>query len=214
MSQTESQQPTIELRRAKYQRAHAEHAAVILLVAVFVIVAVTAAGGLQAASQAAGKETLPGVVNYTRVDANVAVGGALSLEAIPELKRRGFKAVINLRRPTEPNANVEAEGEAVRAAGLKYINLPFSAAEPYDVAAGQVAPFLKALAEPSNLPVLIHSAQSHRPVGMLVIKRVVVEGWSLDKAFAADDAQVLSDGSAGAKGIQQFVRSYITAHPR
>ena len=152
-------------------------------------------------------------MNYTPVDANISVGGAISLDAIPELKRRGFTSVINLRRPTEPNANVEAEGEAVRAAGLKYISLPFNAAEPYAVSAAQVKLFLMALADPSNLPVLIHSAQSHRPVGLLVIKRVVVDGWSVDRAFAADDAQVLADGTAGSKAMRQFVFDYLKAQP-
>jgi len=164
------------------------------------------------ASQASNKETLSGVVNYTRVDANIAVGGAVSLEALPELTRRGFKAVINLRLPTEPNANVEAEGAAVRAAGLKYINIPFNASDPQ--ADAQVPVFLKAMADTSNLPVLIHSAGAHRSVAMLIIKRVLVEGWNLDKAFAAEDSQVLSDGSAGAKGNQAYVRSYIAAHAK
>jgi protein tyrosine phosphatase (PTP) superfamily phosphohydrolase (DUF442 family) len=165
-----------------------------------------------AASQTTGKETVAGVVNYTRVDATVAVGGALSLEALPELVRRGFKSVINLRLPTEPNANVEAEGAAVRAAGLKYINIPFNAGAPD--AATQVPVFLKAMADTSNLPVLIHSAGAHRSVAMLIIQRVLVEGWSVEKAFAAEDSQVLADGSAGAKGNGDFARTYIAAHPR
>jgi len=165
-------------------------------------------------AQAPAKETLAGVVNYTRIDATVVVGGALSLEAVPEIKRRGFKAVINLRRPDEPDANVEAEGEALRAAGLRYISLPFSARDPYDVAAAQVEPFLKALADPMNRPVLIHSAQSHRPVAMLVIKRVLQDGWSLDKAYDAEDAQVLSDGSRGANSMRQFVAAYLKAHAK
>src|SRR5438034_1589213 len=81
--------------------------------------------GSRGGAQTSEKETLTGAQNYTRVDRNVACGGAIAFDALPELKRRGFKAVINLRLPTEPNANVEAEGEAVRTAGLKYINLPF-----------------------------------------------------------------------------------------
>ena len=107
--------------------------------------------------------------------------------------------MINLRKASEPDANVEAEGHAVRGAGLKYVNLPFSATDPYLVAAAQVEPFMKTLADPSNLPVLIHSRQAHRPVGLLLIKRVLRDGWSVDKGFAAADAQVLADGHRGGR---------------
>jgi protein tyrosine phosphatase (PTP) superfamily phosphohydrolase (DUF442 family) len=186
----------------------------VLLFTVLAVSTTILTGGLGAAQQAPGNEALPGVVNYTRIDANLAVGGVLSLQALPELKRRGFKTVINLRKASEPDANVEAEGVAVRGAGLKYVNLPFSATDPYEVAAAQVEPFMKALADPSNLPVLIHSRQAHRPVGLLLIKRVLRDGWSLDKGFGAADAQVLADGTEGAAGVRQFVLSYIKAHSR
>ena len=166
--------------------------------------------GPHAGLQAPDKEILPGVQNYTRVDASVACGGATSLDTFPELKRRGFRAVINLRRPSEPDANVEAEGDAARAAGLKYINLPFNAAAPD--AAASVEPFLKAVADPSNLPVFIHSRQAHRAAGMLLIKRVLVDGWSVDKALAEADVIAFSDRSAGAELARQFGLDYIMTH--
>ena len=168
--------------------------------------------GLQAALQAPQKEIVSGVQNYTRVDANIACGGATALEALPELKRRGFRTVINLREPTEPGANVEAEGVAARAAGLKYINVPFNVTAPNAVAL--VEPVLKALADPSNLPVFIHSNQAHRATGMLLIKRVVVEGWSVDKATAEADAVALSDGSPGAQRARQFALDYLKTHTK
>lgn len=163
-----------------------------------------------ATAQTVAKETVPGVQNYTRVDANIACGGAIALEALPELKRRGFKAVINLRRPTERDANVEAEGEAARAAGLRYVSLPFSAGAPD--AATYVEPFLKAAADPANLPVYIHSAQAHRAAGMLLIKRVLADGWSIDKAMAEADAIALSDGTTGAELARTFALGYIKSH--
>jgi len=45
-----------------------------------------------------------------------------------------------------------------------------------------------------------------------VIRRALEDGWSVQKAYAADDAQVLSDGSDGAKGIRDFVAKYLKAH--
>ena len=189
---------------------------VLLAALVLALIAVSATilpGSPPPAWQVPGKEAIPGIVNYTRVDANLAVGGVVSLESLPELKRRGFKTVINLRKASEPDANVEAEGDAVRRAGMKYVNLPFSATDPYDVAAAQVEPFLKALADPSNLPVMIHSRQTHRPVGLLLIKA---------RPGRLERRQGLCSGRrsgargwhARAAGVREFAISYIKAHSR
>lgn len=165
-----------------------------------------------AAAQTPPKEVVAGVANFTPIDKNLAVGGLITPEGMAELKRRGFKTVINLRKPDEANANVAAEGEAVRAAGMRYINLPFSAGDPYDAASPQVDVFIKAIDDRANWPVFAHSVQSHRPTGLLVIKRVLEYGYAVDKAYAAPDTQVLADGSAGSKGIKDFVQKYLQAH--
>jgi len=43
------------------------------------------------------KEEVPGIRNFTQVDATTACAGATSPEAITELKRRGFTSIINFR---------------------------------------------------------------------------------------------------------------------
>ena len=164
MRHLESQPSTDRWHRADDSRGSVALPARVLVLVVLAVMTLVPSGDLGAVSQAPGRdEVLPGIVNYARIDKNLAVGGVLSLQALPELKRRGFKTVINLRKPSEPDANVEAEGVAVRGAGLKYVNLPFSATDPYEVAAAQVEPFMKALADPSNLPVLVHSRQRIAP---------------------------------------------------
>lgn len=168
--------------------------------------------GLAAAPQTAPRETVAGIANFTPISQNLAVGGLITPEGMAELKRRGFKTVINLRKADEANANVEAEGDAVRAAGLKYINVPFSAGDPYEVAAPQAEAFIKAIDDRANWPVFAHSVQSHRPTGLLVIKRVLEDGYTVEKAYAAPDTQVLADGSAGSKGIKDFAQKYLQAH--
>ena len=165
-----------------------------------------------AAQTAPPKPAVAGIANFTPIDKNLALGGLITGEGMAELKRRGFKTVINLRKPDEANANIEAEGEAVRAAGMKYITVPFAAGDPYDVASPQVAVFIKAIDDRANWPVFAHSVQSHRPTGLLVIRRVLEEGYTVDKAYAAPDTQVLADGSAGSKGMKDFVQKYLQAH--
>ncbi len=164
------------------------------------------------ASLAQDKETLPGARSYTRVDASVACGGAISLDALPELKRRGFAAVINLRDPSERGANVEAEGEAARAAGLKYINLPMNHTMPHDAEIVEV--FLKAVTDPANQPVYIHSALAHRVAGMWLIKRVLVDGWSTEKGLGEADVIAWSDKSQNSANARQFALDYIKGHAK
>ena len=155
-------------------------------------------------------ETVPGVQAYTRLDAMTACGGLPTPEAFAELKRLGFRAVVNLRRPDEPNADIEAEGNTVRAAGLKYVNLPFNTGA--SDASSLVEPFLKLVGDTSNQPVFVHSVRAHRAVGLLLIKRVLVDKWSVDDALAEADRAALSDGSAGAGAARRFALDYIKTH--
>ena len=43
------------------------------------------------------KQEYPGVSNFTRVDATIACGGATEVATLDNLKKDGFKTVINLR---------------------------------------------------------------------------------------------------------------------
>ncbi len=157
-------------------------------------------------AQSLAKESLPGMDDYTRIDAGDAGGGALSLDAIPELKRRGFVAVINFRLPQERDANVDAESKAVQAAGLKYIYLPYTytSTDGADV----VGAFLKAIADPANHPVYMHSRTAHRVGAMWLIKRVVLDGWTVEKASAEAEIIGMRDES------RRFALDYLKAHPR
>jgi uncharacterized protein (TIGR01244 family) len=132
------------------------------------------------ASPAAPKSEVPGVRNFTRVDATFACGGALSPDAAAGIKQAGFKSVVNLRAASEEGANVEAETKAAEDAGLKYIWLPFVTASPE---ASKVDDFLEAVAEPANQPMLIHCASGGRASMFWAIKRVMQDGWPVDKAM-------------------------------
>ena len=99
------------------------------------------------------KETVPGITNYARVESTVACAGAITTQVVPELKRMGYKSIINLRQASEPGANVEAEGAAAKAAGITYFHIPFNVAarDPAVVDA-----FLKAITTPGVEPAFIH----------------------------------------------------------
>ena len=152
----------------------------------------------------AAQATPPGTANYTRVDATVACAGATTVEAIPALEAEGFKAIVNLREATEPGADVERSRAAAREAGLKYIHIPFSGADPSTTA---VDDFLAAMKDPSNSPVFIHCASANRAGMMWLIKRVMVDGWSVEKA--TEEAE-----RAGLKNpkLKAFAIDYLKQH--
>src|SRR5436190_2356083 len=112
-------------------------------------------GALSVEAQQVKKETVPGVTNFAKLETTVACGGATTPEAVPELKKMGFKSIINLRLPTEPGANVDAEAEAAKAAGIKFFNIPFSGQSPDPKVADR---FLDAIITPGNEPAYIHCA--------------------------------------------------------
>src|SRR5262245_19784922 len=71
------------------------------------------------------KEAVPGIRNLARLETTVACSGAITSDAVPEIKKMGFASIVNLRVATEPGAEVEKEEAAAKAAGLRYFHVPF-----------------------------------------------------------------------------------------
>ena len=115
------------------------------------------AGALCLAASAAAaqvvKQDVAGIRNFAKVESTVACAGAITTDAIPAIKKMGYASIINLRLATEPGADVEVHTAAAKAAGITYIHIPFSAANP-DPAA--VDAFLKAITAPGVAPAFIH----------------------------------------------------------
>jgi uncharacterized protein (TIGR01244 family) len=167
--------------------------------AMIIAVALAAAAGAQVQ-----KSERAGIRNFSRVDATVGCGGAVDIAALPALKQDGFVSVINLRLATEEGANVDQERSSAQAAGLKYIHLPFNAAAPDPKV---VEAFLAAVADKSNQPVFIHCGSANRVGGVWMIKRVLQDGWTVERA--RDEAQAI-----GLRDPQltAFATNYIATH--
>lgn len=150
------------------------------------------------------KGEIEGITNYSRVDATVGCGGATKPSAMAALKNEGFTSVVNLRLATEPGAEVDAARTAAQAAGLKYIHLPFDASKP-DPAI--VDSFLAAVSDTSNQPVYIHCGSANRVGAVWMIKRVLRDGWEIDKALEEAEAIGLTS-----ERLKSFATEYITAH--
>ena len=156
--------------------------------------------GFETAPPASVQEEGPeGMVNYTRIDATVACAGATPPEAMAALKDLGFTAVINFRTVGERGETVDAGQAAAEAAGLKYHHIPFR--QPSAEVAER---FLETVAEPSNQPVYIHCGSANRVGAMWMIKRVKLDGWSVDDAMA--EAEMIGLSS---QNLKEFALEYV-----
>lgn len=161
---------------------------------------------LLAPLQAPAKDTLPGAVNVTRVDAAIMCGGATTSEAFPELKKRGFASIINLRREQEPGVDIPGAKAAAATAGLKYIHIPVEGSKPDPKSADA---FLAAVTDKTNQPAYIHCGSANRVGAMWLIKRMVVDGW--DAARATEEAKAIGLTS---DVLRQFAIDYASARRR
>jgi protein tyrosine phosphatase (PTP) superfamily phosphohydrolase (DUF442 family) len=99
------------------------------------------------------RETVAGIRNFAKVESTVACAGAITADAIPAIKKMGYRAIVNLRLATEDGANVPEHTAVAKAAGISYFHIPFSAAAPDPNAVDQ---FLKVMDTPGVAPAFVH----------------------------------------------------------
>ncbi len=157
-----------------------------------------------AAAQQVTKQTVAGIRNLARLETTVACAGATEVEAIPAVEKMGSVAIINLRQPTEPGANIPQSEAAAKAAGINYVNIPFDGASPDPAVADR---FLAAINNPANQPAFIHCAGANRAAAMWMIKRLVVDKWDTNRA--AEEATALGMTSPV---LKQFAIDYAARH--
>jgi uncharacterized protein (TIGR01244 family) len=152
------------------------------------------------------RENVAGVTNFLRLETTVACAGATTAAAVPELKKMGYKSIINLRESTEAGADVDGEEGAAKSAGITFVHLPFNIASPDPKL---VDNFLAAVTAPANQPAFIHCASGGRAASLWMIKRVQVDGWDQQKAMDEAVALGLSNDR-----LKQFVTNYLAAHKK
>jgi len=142
------------------------------------------------------------IKNFLRVNEQICTGGQPTMAELEKLKQEGVRAVINLRRPSEYNA----EEEAAKASelGLHYVNIPVDSSEPKDA---QVDEFLKATDDPANRPAFIHCGSANRVGAFWMVRRVLRDHWSLEKA----DDEAKKIGMHSPK-LREFALDYIHRH--
>jgi uncharacterized protein (TIGR01244 family) len=152
------------------------------------------------------KQERPGIVNFSKVDAVVACGGATETSALDGLAKDGFKSVINLRLASEANANIDLNAAQARSLGLKYIHIPFSTQQLDPKVIDQ---FLAAIADKSNQPAYVHCGSASRVGAVWLAKRVLQDGWTIEKA--TEEAKLIGLRS---EALEKFALDYIASHKK
>src|SRR5215467_13584750 len=164
------------------------------------VASIVCAGAIVAAQAQVTKESVPGIVNFAKVETTVACAGATTPAALAEVKRMGYASVINLRQATEPGVDIEASAAAAKAAGLNYIHIPFNAASPDS---SVVDNFIKAVTDKSNQPAFIHCASANRAAALWMVKRIAVDKWDVDRASTEAAALGLTNPTLKTFAIEQ-----------
>jgi uncharacterized protein (TIGR01244 family) len=143
-----------------------------------------------------------GIEKFHRVEDRVAIGGQPTISQIASLAPEGFRAVINLREPSEHDA--AAEESAVRDLGMVYVNIPVRTSDPKD---GEADEFLKVTADARIYPVFIHCGTANRAAALWMIRRIVVDRWSPEAA--EKEAREIGLKSAN---LRDFALDYARRH--
>lgn len=170
----------------------------------FLMIMVVSAASIASGQSQIRKDTVAGITNLARIESTVACAGAITPESVPEIKKMGFVAIVNLRPAAEPGANVEQEAAAAKAVGLKYVHIPFVTATPETAA---VDNFVKAMTESGTQPAFIHCSGGNRAAAMWFVKRALIDKW--DNARAMQEATELGFTNAA---LKTFMVNYVDSH--
>lgn len=154
---------------------------------------------LMAVPVVAQQETPP-IRNFVRINEQFCTGGQPRIEHLAKLKAEGVKAIINLRPPGEHRA--AEEEAAAKQLGLRYFNIPVVFGEPKEE---QATEFLKLTDDPENRPAFIHCAAAIRAGAFWMIRRVLRDGWTVERA--REEAEKI--GLRESPHLNEFVLSYI-----
>jgi len=170
------------------------------------LIVITIAVSMAAAQTKVTKETVPGITNYAHLETTVACAGAITPDSVAQIKKMGYASVINLREATEQGANIDAEAEAAKKAGIKFFHVPFNGGQPSPAAVDQ---FLKTITSPGAEPAFIHCAGGNRAAAMWFVKRAVVDKWPIDQAMAE-----AADLGFTNPALKNFMTDYVKTHQK
>jgi tyrosine-protein phosphatase SIW14 len=144
--------------------------------------------------------SVPGIKNFYQVDAHVYRGAQPTDEGFKYLAKIGVGTVIDLRETDERS---RAEERVVRAAGMKYVNIPMTGLTPPTEA--EITRILGLFEDKAAGPVFVHCRRGADRTGVVIASyRINHDRW--------DNARALSEAKKCGMSFFQFPRqSYILA---
>lgn len=143
-----------------------------------ILISLLCLSALACSSQLRTKPELASLPNVSFHEAGRVASGRLEAADIQNIAAAGIEAVINLRDDSEtPDFD---EAAAVRAAGMRYHNLPIHG--PQDLTTENVRAFDALLASTGKSPTLIHCASSNRVGALIALRAATLQGMSGDAA--------------------------------
>jgi protein tyrosine/serine phosphatase len=115
-----------------------------------------------------------GLKNFAKISGSLSRGAQPDQQGFRELKKRGFRTIVNLR------AN-HSDAGLIKGLGFKYVQIPCNT---WDVNDRDVVKFLKIATNPSNQPVFVHCEHgSDRTGTMVAVYRIYSQSWSIEDAM-------------------------------
>jgi len=146
------------------------------------------------------------IPNFHQVDEHVYRGAQPKGEGWENLAKLGVKTVIDLRPESEHSS--KAEEQAVEAAGMHYVNVPFSGVHaPSD---RQISKVLHLLDDSAG-PVFVHCRRGADRTGTVIAcYRIAHDGWNNRKALREAKSYGMSRIEIG---MQRYVLAFRPATP-
>ena len=140
------------------------------------------------------------VLVASKAGAKVAFGGATELSALPWLKEKGYRSVINLRAENERPGHIAQMRQQAELIGLHYTHLPFDPT----VASNVADTFIQQVRSESNQPLYVHCNSATRAAALWLIFRVLEDGVDFE------DARREIEGIAGRPNAAiTFAKNYL-----
>lgn len=117
--------------------------------------------------------------NLGQPQPGIYTSGRVALDDMAMIEAAGIRQVIDFSQDSETPGFDEAA--AMRAAGIRYDNLPIAGAD--DLSRERVEAFDRLLAE-AEAPVLVHCASSNRVGAMAALRAAWIEGKPVEDAIA------------------------------
>jgi protein tyrosine phosphatase (PTP) superfamily phosphohydrolase (DUF442 family) len=119
--------------------------------------------------------------NVVTISQRLVTSGQPTSQALSQLSKQGFGAVIYLAPPTVQDA-VRNEAEIVRGQGLEFVNIPIQFGKPTEA---DFQAFVAAMNRYRDRKVLVHCQVNMRASSMTFLYRVINDGEDPAKAYDA-----------------------------